>query len=124
MTNFITRLRELAGADIANALVAEFGGSTVYIANPGTSPANSPDPVTLARVLACSADGLAEAAQALDDAYRDEIARLMRGALTSTQPATRSEWLAEAQRIVLQRLVLIDWIAKKKALSSPPSAQS
>lgn len=36
MTDFITRLTELAGADTAAALVAEFGGTTVFLPKPST----------------------------------------------------------------------------------------
>lgn len=34
MTDFLTRLTELAGADVTATLVAEFGGRTLYLPNP------------------------------------------------------------------------------------------
>lgn len=36
MTNFLTRLTELAGSETATALVAEFGGQTVFLPKPCT----------------------------------------------------------------------------------------
>jgi len=68
MTNLLTRIEQLAGADVAQAIQAEFGGLQVYIpgdANPATPSSNAPQP---AAIHAQRVDGIATHILALVEA--------------------------------------------------------
>lgn len=97
MTDFMTRLAELAGAEIATALVAEFGGQTVYIHAPH-------DFVELA----------------IEAAFRAEMTRLMAAAVTA-HPGHHHELLATAQQLPSQRLAALALHASLKTTLVPPA---
>lgn len=67
---------------------------------------------------------MASASYAVAEAYREEIQRLMKGALMAPDREAHLEWLAAAEQLVARFAAASEWIANQRAIVSPQLTQS
>lgn len=98
--------------------------------NAVSAPETQDDPLTCARVLLepayqtemnAARPELHDFLQnAIEDAFRTEMARLMAGSVTC-HPERQHEWLATAEQVLGQRLLALAWNESQKTILTQPA---
>lgn len=122
MTDFLTRLTELAGADVTATLVAEWGGQQLYFPKPGAPATGSPAP-SFDDIPSTVFWMREQAHLQLDQSFKRRMAAITAELLCSSGEAHRV-WIAEAQLCCQLFLDAYLLFAQLPLTASPQSTQS